>query len=101
MRPERFADDVANGHARVQRGQRVLKDDLQLATHLPQLSLIELVQAPAHETHLAARRRHELQDRPCQRGLAAARLADDPECLSGRERQVDPVDRLELTLASP
>ena len=31
MRPERLADDVADGHARIQRRERVLEDDLQIA----------------------------------------------------------------------
>jgi len=37
MRRSRLADDIARGHAGIERGERVLEDDLQLAaerTHL-------------------------------------------------------------------
>ena len=35
---ERLADDVAHGHARVQRCVRILKDDLHLAPHVAHLA---------------------------------------------------------------
>ena len=38
----------------------------------------------------------ELENCPARRGLAAAALAHEPEGLSGRDREADPVDRLEV-----
>ena len=38
VEPERLADDVADRHARVERGERVLEDDLHVAPQAAQLA---------------------------------------------------------------
>ncbi len=52
---------------------------------------LELRDVRALEDDLAARRLDELDDRPAERRLAAAGLADDAERLAAHDRQVDPV----------
>src|SRR5262249_57242800 len=39
---QRLADDVARRHARIERGERILKDDLHLAPIRPQLAFLQM-----------------------------------------------------------
>ena len=90
---ERLADDVADGHARVQRRVRVLEDHLHPAAHLAHLLAAELRELDAVELHLTGRRLVELEDGASGRGLAAAGLADEAERLALLDEEVDAVDR--------
>src|SRR5256885_14226690 len=60
---DRLADDVAHGHARIQRGVRILEDHLHAAAHLAHLLAAELGELDAVELHLAGRRLLELEAR--------------------------------------
>jgi hypothetical protein len=90
---QRLGDDLADGHARVQRAVRVLEDDLQPPPHRAQLVGAELGEVAALEEDLARRRRLELQDAAPRRRLAAARLADQPQRLAAADRERDAVHR--------
>ncbi len=80
---ERLADDVADGHPRVERGVRVLKDDLHLAPHLAELFALQLRQFAAEEIDRALGRLQELEHAVARRRLAGAGLADETERLAG------------------
>src|SRR5690606_33869619 len=54
-----------------------------------------VVDALSVEVDLAAGRLMQAQEEPTQRRLAAAALADQAECLSSTDRQIDSGDRLE------
>ena len=93
---ERLGDDVADGQARVERRVRVLEHDLQLApvfAHLAALEARDVV--PVHDD-LPRGRLDQLEDRPCEGGLAAAGLSDEAEGLSLPHLEVDAVDRVHL-----
>jgi hypothetical protein len=90
--PERLGDDLAHGHPRVQRGVRILEDDLDLAPDRPHLTPLEARDVAAVEEDRAGRRLEQLDDRAPERRLAAARLADDAERLALADGKVDPVD---------
>src|SRR5262249_23006227 len=60
-----------------------------------QLALRQRLDRLAVEEDLPRRRIGEAQDGAAERRLAAARLADEPEGLAGRDREVDAVDRLD------
>ena len=77
---DRLADDVADGHARVQRCVGVLEDHLHTAAHLPHLFAGERRQLGPIELHRAGRR------------LAAAGLADEAERLALLDEEVDAVN---------
>ena len=94
---DRLADDVADGHARVQGGVGVLEDHLHAAAHLPHLLSGERRQLGPVELHRSGRRLVELEDRPAGRRLAAAGLADEAERLALLDEEVDPVDRAHRT----
>ena len=81
---QRLGDDVADGHARVERGERVLEDDLHRAPVPPQRLAAEPREIVAEPDHAARGRLDQAQDRAAERRLAAAGLADHAERLARR-----------------
>ena len=95
---ERLLDDVAYGHARVERREWILKDDLQLpphALHGPPVIQGREVQAGSlqPEQHFAGGGVEEAQNGAAGGRLAAAALADQPDRLAGRHVEADAVHR--------
>src|ERR1700716_728842 len=90
---ERFADDVADGHTRIQRGVRVLEDHLHAAAHLPHVFATKLRELDAVELHLTRSRLVQLEDRAAGRRLAASGLAHEAERLALLDEEIDPIDR--------
>ena len=88
---ERLRDDVADGHARVERRVRVLEDDLHLAPHLPHVLAAERRQLPPLEADRAAGRLEQAEDAVAGRGLAGAGLADEAERLALADLEADAV----------
>ena len=80
---QRLGDDVADGHARIERGVRVLKDDLHLFAQAAQLVAAQVHDVAAVEDDLArwsagsSRRTHAAGGRLARTGFAdqAERLA--------------------------
>src|SRR5918992_1564053 len=106
VRLERLADLSADGQDRVQRGHRVLEDHCDLpATDLPQLRVVELQQVLPAEHGGPARHAPVASEDPEQRerghALAAARLADDAECLTWGDVEGDAVDRVDQAAPRP
>ncbi|MPL91104.1 hypothetical protein SDC9_37167 [bioreactor metagenome] len=97
---DHLGDLPADPHRRVQRGERILEDEGDLAAaHLCQCALGHggKVAHPVEQDLPArdARRRaaEQAQDGPAGGRLAAARLADDAEDLARGDVEADPVDR--------
>ncbi len=92
---EGLPDDVADRHARVQRGVRVLEHHLDVAADGLQRAPGQLGDVLALVEDLAGggplQRHQELGDR----GLATAGLTDDAEGLTGVQVEGDPVDGLD------
>src|SRR6266576_7272709 len=78
---QRLADDPADAVPGVERGERVLEDHLHAPPQGPQLLLVQLGDVLAVEDDAAVRRLVEPQNRPADRRLAAAGLADQPDGL--------------------
>ena len=93
---QRLADDVAGGHARIERGERVLEDDLHLPPVGAQLRLAEMRDVGAVDRDAAGGRLDQPQDRAADRGLAAAGFADQRERLAGADFQRHAVDRVDV-----
>ena len=91
-----LADEAAHGHARVERADGVLEDDLHVAPHRLQVAAAEAAQVDAVELDLARRGLEQAQQRAAERGLAAAGLAHEPHGLAAEDVEVDAVDRLQL-----
>ena len=84
---------LRDAHARVERGIRVLEDDLHVLAARPQLGVREAHQIRAVEQHLPAGRLDEPEDALADGGLAAARFAHQPQRAPGRDRERDAVHR--------
>jgi len=76
-----LAHALADRHARVERGIRVLEDDLHVATQRFELAAVQLEHVLALEEHPAAGGRRQAQDGAAHGGLAAARFAHQAERL--------------------
>ena len=79
MNGQSFTHDGADGHAWVERRERVLKHDLHFAAKAAQISGAECEDVGAVEVDSACGRLKEAQDRAARGGLAAARLAHECE----------------------
>ncbi len=91
---ERLADDIASRHARVQRSERILEDDLHRTSMRTQVGLAEMGDIQAIEPDAAAGRLDEAQDAARHRRFAAAGLPDKPEGFSDTNREADAVHRM-------
>src|SRR5512135_2971042 len=96
MHLDRFADDVAHLHARIERAVRVLEDDLNASPQRQQILAFHLRNVDAVVQDLAAGRTLQPQDAATRRSLAAAAFAHQAKRLAARHRKVDAVDRLDL-----
>ena len=81
MDADRFAHERADRHPGVQGRERVLKDELHLAAKPAERGARRGADRLALDAHVARGGRDQARERPCQRGLAAARFADDREGL--------------------
>ena len=93
---EPLRDQVADLHARVERPDRVLEDDLHVPARLLQVLAAEPDDVDAVEHDLAGGRLEQAQDRPTERRLAAPGLADEPERLASADVEIDAVDGLQV-----
>ena len=98
---ERLADDVADRHAGVERGVRVLEDDLDVAAQLAHRAALLGVDVDPVEGQLAGGRLLQPHQHPAQSRLAAAGLADDAERLALVELEGDAVDGLDVADRAP
>src|SRR3954468_20081324 len=94
---QRLADDVAGRHARIERRERILKDDLHLPSVGAQLRLGEMRDIRAVDLDLPRSRLDQPQDRATNGGLAAAGLAHQRERLAGADRERHAIDRIDVT----
>jgi len=86
---QRLADDRADPHPRVQRGVRVLEHKLQVAPVAAQLAAAQRVDVAPFQQDLAAVGRLQGHGHLADGGLAAARLADQPEGVPGLDAEGD------------
>ena len=98
---QRFGDDLANGHARVEAGQRVLKDELHIRAHIFQFAVAHAQQILAKPQHFARTGRHHAGHGAGQSGFAAAGFTDNAQSLASKQVEIDPVDRLQLAWFGP
>jgi hypothetical protein len=88
-----LSQDLADPHPRVERVERVLEHQLHVAACHPQRLAAKRVDVTVVVPDLPAVGLLESDEHPRQRGLAAPRLAGQPECLPRANRQRDIADR--------
>ena len=98
---ERLGDDALQRHPRVQRGERVLEDDLHLGADELHLLVVQLIDAHRAqvwivERDLSAGRLKQAQDRAAGGRLAAAAFAHQSQGLALLDVKADPVHRLDM-----
>ena len=90
-----FADDRADAHARIERGVRVLKDDLDVAAQDAKLAGIQRSDILAFETYLARGRFDQAKHAASGGRFTAAGFAYQPEGLAAPDIEIDAVDRVD------
>ena len=99
MDDESLVNDVAHLQARVQAGIGILEDHLHAPAQRAQLRLVEMGDVDAFELDHTGRWLQQSKDGPARSGLSAARLADQPNHFTLRDRQVEPVHRAQRDAA--
>ena len=89
---DRLGDDLADRHARIERGIGVLEDHLHLLAHGDHLLAVERREVHALEADLARGRVVEAQHQAAEGGFSAAGLADQPQRLAALDGDRDVVD---------
>ncbi len=92
---ERLGDREADGEARIEGGERILEDHLDIAPQRPHFGGWQLRDVAALELDAAAGDVDEAQKGAARRRLAAARFADECKRFSGREVEAHPLDRMD------
>ena len=95
-----LADNIADPHARVERGVWVLKNNLHFAAHVAQFALRHSEKILTLKNHLAAGGLDQTQDRSPQGRFAAARLSDQTDGFALIDGQVDAVDGFDSALVA-
>ena len=93
MQHQRLAEDLGDRHARVERGVRVLEDDLRLPAERAQCVGVEAEQVTPFETDAAGVRLDQAQHQAAHGRLAAAGFADQGQRLAGIDVEADAIDR--------
>src|SRR5580698_9543650 len=91
MDAEWFADDIAGRHARIERGERILEDDLHRTPMRPQLGFPEPGDIAAIEPDGAAGWFDQTQNAARDRRLAAAGFSDKSEGFPDAKRKTHTV----------
>ena len=99
---QRTLNDFLDRHPRVERRERILKDDLNLGAIRPHGTAVELEEIdetilgveenPAFHVHAGDGVVQQIADRFADGGFAAARFSDEAERLSFFDGEADPVD---------
>jgi len=91
-----FLDDAADGHTGIERAERVLKDDLHVASQAAQDRASGGAHVQPIEQHAPGRGQQQSQDGPAGSGLAAARLAHQAERFAPADLKADVVHRAHM-----
>src|SRR5882724_10528863 len=98
---QRFADDVADAHARVERGIGILKDDLDIAAKRAKFFAAERADVLAVKVDLARTRFDQADHATAGGRLAATGFADQPQRFAGPDVKIDAVDRMDTSGLTP
>ena len=88
---QRFTNDGFDRHARVERGEGVLKNDLHVTPHFAQRLRVHGGDVLAIESHLAIAGLDQAQDATARGGLAATGLAHHAQGFPGSNAEADAV----------
>jgi hypothetical protein len=92
---QRLADNVTNAHSRIERAERILENNLDAPSHLPELGARQVVNAPALKANLAFCQCSEAEHCTSESGFAAPALANQRQCLAASDGKVHTIDRMD------
>lgn len=98
MNHQRLGDDFFNPHARVERGEGVLKDDLHVTAEAAQVAGTRGKNVLAVEVDAAGRGLDQAEDHASEGGLAATGLADQTQGLAGMNVERHVIHRTHFSL---
>jgi hypothetical protein len=98
-RTQRLGDRLPYRHARIERGQRVLENNLTLPPLFPERFPFQLRQIDGLQTDGTIGYGNKPEDASGKRGFSAAGFPDDPKGLACGEIESDAVDRLQGFMA--
>ena len=93
MQPQRLSDDLLHRHARVERGEGILKDDLQLAPELIEArprGMRDLCPLVKHAPFAGGQ---QAQQQTAKRGFSGTGLADDRQRFARHHSKRNAIDR--------
>jgi hypothetical protein len=96
---ERFGDDVLHAEARIERAERILKDDLHASAQSPEFSAASRHQIVTFEAETAGCRFDQAQDEAAQRALARSGFANQTERFARLNVERDIVNSADLPQA--
>ena len=91
--PQRFAHDVANAHARIQRRIRILEHHADAFAHRAQRGAVQCGQLDIVQPHPTLRAAQQAQHRAAEGALAAAAFAQQREAFAAMQGERDIVQR--------
>ena len=97
---QRFFNGFSNAYARVQRGKRILKNDLYLFAQEAKFLPRKIENIASLKKDLAGGRRHDAQNCLRQRAFAATTFAHKPQGLAAMDVEGDVVNGLNVALLS-
>ena len=95
MERQRLGQDLADGHARIERRIGILEDDLRIAAEGAQFVGVQCEQIASLEANSSRIRLDQAQHQPADGGFAAAGFADQRQRLAGIDAEADAIDRLD------
>jgi hypothetical protein len=95
---ERHLDDLVDGLARIERGERILEDHLELSPERTQVPVRHPGDVDPVEEKRTATRLDQAHDRLAERRFSASGLADQPDNLTGMNMQVHAVNDLQRSI---
>jgi len=87
VQPQRLGENLADSHARIERGIGILENELRIPSQRRELTLFENCDISAVEAYSPARRINQPQHQPAERCLTASGLANERERRAGIERK--------------
>ena len=101
MNDQRLGNDIFHPESRIERGKRILKNDLHVAAQAPHLATASRQQIASLEAHAARSRLNQPKNQTPQRALARTGLSHETKRLAGLNVERNIIDRAHFSPRLP